>query len=127
MRWVALATTVAYVTCVMVEPLPDGPEPVQPWWYDAAGVASLLALVVACAALAVGARWAPVALVVNGLGMVSETILCPGMGHHRLSLGWWWDTQLGLSVAILAAGVVLAVAATVATSLPDDRTQTTLS
>jgi hypothetical protein len=91
---------------VAIEPVPAGPPPVLPWWYAAVGVAGLVALFTACLALGRARSWAPAAVVVNGIGMVAETITCPASGHHYV-LGWWWYAQLALSVGVLIGGLVL--------------------
>lgn len=103
--WLALGMVVAYATCVAIEPLPPGPQPVLPWWYGVIGFASIGVLVTACVAAARNRSWAPAAVIVNGVAMVAETVTCPASGHHHV-LGWWWYAQLALSLAVLAAGIL---------------------
>jgi hypothetical protein len=105
-RLLAVVPILAYATCVAIQPAPSGPPPVLPWWYAAVDVASLAALFLACLGLGQARRWAPMAVVVAGMGMIAETITCPASGHHH-TLGWWWYVQLTLSVAILLGGLAL--------------------
>ena len=105
-RLLALVPALAYATCVAIQPVPPGPPPILPWWYAAVDIASLTALVVACLGLSRVRPWAPVAVVMAGLGMIGETITCPASGHHHV-LGWWWYVQLTLSVAVLLGGLAL--------------------
>jgi hypothetical protein len=104
-RLLWVVPVLAYVTCVAVQPVP--PEsPVLPWWYTAVDVATLVALVVAGLGLGQARRWAPMAVLLCGVGMIAETITCPASGHHH-TLGWWWYAQLTLSVAVLLGGLAL--------------------
>jgi hypothetical protein len=105
-RLLAIVPVLAYVTCVAIQPLPPGPPPVLPWWYAAVDVASLTALALACLGMGGARRWAAVAVIADGVGMIAETVTCPASGHHQV-LGWWWYVQLALSVAVLLGGLAL--------------------
>jgi len=104
-RGVAGTFAVAWIICPLIEPDPNGPNPVMQWWLAAVNVAAIAAICVAVVALWIGVRRAPALGVVAGVGMVVETVLCPGSGHH--TVGWWTWTQGVLSLGVLATSIVL--------------------
>lgn len=103
--WLAAAFAVAYLTCPMIEPEPNGPDPVMHWWLAAVDLGSAVAIVIAVVALAVGARAAANLGVLAGIGMCVETVLCPGSGHHLI--GWWTGVQAALSLFVLGTSIGL--------------------
>ena len=70
MRLLAVAFALAFVTCVAIEPVPNGPEPAAPWWGAVAALALVSLVLAAVVSLANGVRWAPLVGVAAGLGMV---------------------------------------------------------
>lgn len=98
----------AVVTCLAVQPAPNGPDPDPGLWFDAVDLLAFVTLLVAAVLLwrAAGlARWAGLAA---GVAMVVETATCPLSGHHMIMIGWWWWLQAGLSLVCLASGAGLA-------------------
>ncbi len=105
LRVLAVAYTAAWVTCVMVQPVPDGPAPVVPAWEIVVAVAAVGLFFATAVTLGMG-RWGGLGVAAaNGVAMVGETIACPAVGHHVIA--WWWFVQLGLSLAVLASAVAL--------------------
>ncbi len=103
-RSLAVALAFAWLLCPAVEPLPDHEMPYALWQLpiDLAAVASLVAAVVA---LWRGSRSAARLVLVAGVLMAVETIVCPLAGHT--TVGWWTWVQTSLSLVVMATGVVL--------------------
>lgn len=83
---------------IAVQPAPDGPDPVTPWWDELTVNViffGLIALFVGCAA---GRRWAlPVGLGVGGTFLFGS-LTCPLEGHHEIAA--WWFVQMAVAVAM---------------------------
>lgn len=98
----------AVVTCLSVQPAPNGPDPDPGLWFDAVDLLAFATFVGTAVLLwraAGAARWAGIAA---GVAMVVETATCPLSGHHMIMTGWWWWLQASLSLVCLASGAVLA-------------------
>jgi hypothetical protein len=107
-RAVAALTLTAWTAAVLVEPTPNGPQPVPAGWEVLLSFTTLLVLGAAVWGLSSARRWGPAAGALNGGLLVTSVALCPVSGHHVIA-GWWW-AQLGLSAAMLAAPVGLLLA-----------------
>jgi hypothetical protein len=107
-RLTAITLIAAFVVGGALQPLPNGPEPVLPWWADMLGIATLVTLLAASYALAVGRRSGLWAGLVGSAGLAAQSALCPGVGHHAIA-AWWW-AQLGVTVGMVAlcAGLIRA-------------------
>ena len=91
---------------VAIEPVPDGPNPVLPWWANAISMATLVTLLVCWGALALGRRYGLWAGVVAGVGLVVQTVLCPTVDHHTIA-GWWWaQLAIGVGMLVVNAGLL---------------------
>ncbi len=103
-RSLAVVLAFTWLLCPAVEPLPDHEMPYALWQLpiDLAAVASLVAAVVA---LWRGTRSAARLVLVAGVLMAVETVVCPLAAHT--TVGWWTWVQTVLSLAVMAAGVVL--------------------
>jgi hypothetical protein len=95
----------AWIACPAIEPVPNGPEPSYELWQVPIDLLAIGSIVAACVALWVGSRWGARLGVVAGLGMIAETVTCPGSGHHLV--GWYTWVQAALSLAVLASSVAL--------------------
>ncbi|HVF04147.1 MAG TPA: hypothetical protein VNA20_04850 [Frankiaceae bacterium] len=103
----AVALGAAYVACPLVEPLPNGPQPAEPWWLTALGIASIASILAACAAVGTAHRSAGAVTVLAGLGMAAMTLSCPLSGHHVT--GWWTSVQWVMTAFVTVVGLALAV------------------
>lgn len=106
-RLLAIAFAAAWITCPIIEPVPDGPEPDYPLWLLPIDIAALVSIVAAVSAVWRGSRRAGTLGVTAGVLMAVETILCPGTGHHLMGSFLW--VQAGLSLFVLLAGAALVV------------------
>ena len=103
-RTLAVALAVAWLTCPLVEPMPD--EDVHyPLWQLPVDLAAVGTIVLAVAALWRGSRHAARLVVAAGCLMAVETITCPWAGHTPV--GWWTWVQTGSSLTVTAVGVAL--------------------
>jgi hypothetical protein len=102
---VATLFAVAFVSCVMVEPLPNGPHPEPPMWTLPIEIAAFAAVVIACVALWRRSSRARVLGLVAGAGMAVGTVVCPGTGHHVV--GWYTWVQAGLTLFVLLTSAAL--------------------
>jgi hypothetical protein len=102
---IALAFAAAWVACVLVEPMPDGPHPDPPLWSLPLDLASLATLVAAVVSLWRGGRRGASWGIAAGTLMAVETVLCPVTGHHMV--GPFIYVQAVLSVAVLLTSAAL--------------------
>lgn len=96
---------VAWVTCPAIEPVPNGPAPDYKLWQLPVDVFAVAGIVAAVVALWAAHRWGPRLGVLAGIGMLAETALCPGSGHHVV--GWYTWVQAALSVGVLVTSAAL--------------------
>jgi hypothetical protein len=107
-RWAAIGA-VAWVVLlgigIAVEPPPNNPNAVDPWFLNALGIILLVAVVGAFAGFWLRRRWSLAAsLVASGLLMAS-TIACPASGHHS-QVGAWWVVQLGCGLGLVTTSAL---------------------
>jgi hypothetical protein len=100
-----VAFAAAWITCPIIEPYPDGPEPEYQLWLLPIDLAALATIVAAVVAVWRGSRHAGRLSVAAGVLMAVETVICPGIGHHLMGPFLW--VQTGLSAFVLLSGAVL--------------------
>jgi hypothetical protein len=105
LRLWAAALAAGVTVGTVIEPVPDGPEPVAPPGIQIAGNATVILLLTAFAALLAGRRWGLGAATYGSAGLVVLSALCPTTGHHTLDAWWFW--QLAISVGLLAGSMAL--------------------
>lgn len=107
-RWAAIGAVAWLVLLpigMAVEPVPDNPNAVDPWF-----VSALATVLVGALAGTVGGFWArrrlglAASLLASSLLMVS-TVMCPVSGHHT-HLGAWWVVQLGCGLGLVTTSVL---------------------
>ena len=103
----AIAFAAAWITCPVIEPVPDGPEPDYPLWLLPVDLAALVSIVAAVVALWRGSPRAGAIGVATGVLMAVETVICPGIGHHLMGPFLW--VQAGLSLFVLLSSTALVV------------------
>ena len=105
-RLAGLLILAGFVAGAAVEPAPNGPDPVLPFWADALYTATLVALLGCWAALAAGRRAGLWLGAVAGGGLVAMTVACPAVDHHTIA-GWWWaQLAVSASIAVLTLGLL---------------------
>lgn len=98
--WVALLTI-----GIAVEPPPDNPSAVDPWFVSALGSLLLVALLSTLVGFWLRRRWGLAAsLVASGL-LVISTVMCPLGGHHT-GVGAWWVVQLGCGLGLATTSIL---------------------
>jgi hypothetical protein len=99
-RLVGAALVALFVAALLIEPAPDGPEPVLSLAEQIIFTVMQVLMVVGLAGFVRGRRWALLA----GLGFSSllavNIALCPTTGHHQLA-GWWFG-QVAIGAAMVA-------------------------
>ena len=103
----AVAFAAAWITCPIIEPYPDGPEPEYQLWLLPIDLAALATIVAAVVAVWRGSRHAGRLSVAAGVLMAVETVICPGIGHHLMGSFLW--VQAGLSLFVLLTSAALVV------------------
>jgi len=93
----------AWLTCVLVEPMPDGPEPDDGIWTTIGALGTVVSIVVAIVLLWRGHRLARPAGITAGLFMCLATAMCPLSGHHLVGAFLWVQTAMSLFVLIASA------------------------
>jgi hypothetical protein len=101
--WAAIGT-VAWVVLlpvgIAVEPPPDNPNAVGPWYAGALGAILVVALLSALAGFWLRRRWSLAASLVASGVLVLSTVICPVSGHHT-DVGAWWVVQLGCGLGLV--------------------------
>ena len=100
--WLGIGLPAITAINIAIEPVPADPEAPVPLLASLLFLAFTVAVVATCAfASRRDTRIFPSA-VAAGIGAVVLTITCPMSGHHA-GIGWWWYTQMVLSVGFLAS------------------------
>ncbi len=107
-RLAGLGIMGSFVVVVAVEPLPNGPQPVLPFWVNAISTATLVALLGCWLVLAAGRRSGLRLGAVGGAGLVTQTALCPALDHHLIAAWWWAQLGVGVAITALCAGLLAA-------------------
>lgn len=103
-RVIGAALVTLFTIGYVVEPAPDGPDPVLSTTAEVLGTVMTILMVAALVGFLRGRRWAlPTSLAFGGL-MAVNVALCPTTGHHQLA--WWWFAQVGVVAAMIALPAV---------------------
>jgi hypothetical protein len=90
---------------IAVEPPPNNPNAVDPWFLNVLGTILLVALLSTFAGFWLRRRWSLAAsLLASGLLVVS-TLACPASGHHT-QVRAWWVVQLGCGLGLVTASTL---------------------
>jgi hypothetical protein len=87
-----------YALGVAVEPAPNGPQPVAPWWAEALSTVAFFGLLTVFAGSIAGRRWALWTGQVTGASLLALSASCPVEGHHEIAA--WWFVQMAVAVAM---------------------------
>jgi len=87
-----------YALGVAVEPTPNGPQPIAPWWADAIGTVAFFGLLTVFAGSIAGRRWTLWTGLVTGASLLAMSASCPAEGHHEIAA--WWFVQMAVAVAM---------------------------
>lgn len=101
--WVMLGL---FVLAMVVQPVPDGPDPARPLWVSALDVVSTIGLLGLVVGAFAGRRWSLWAGLAVGAPMLVISLSCPISGHHEYAA--WWGVQLvatGVMTALSVAGL----------------------
>jgi hypothetical protein len=101
----AAAIPTVIVIGTVVEPIPNGPEPVLPLWVDLLGFATILAALASLVALVAVQRAGVWLAAATSGGLLALTVTCPMSGHHLT--GSHTYVQFGLSSALLATSALV--------------------
>lgn len=105
-RLVGAALVALFVLAYVIEPAPDGPEPVLSMAEEILFTAMTVLMVAALAGFLRGRRWALSAgLGFSGL-MVASIALCPATGHHELAAWWFGQVVIGAAMVALPAAAL---------------------
>jgi hypothetical protein len=103
-RLIGAALVALFTLGYVVEPTPDGPDPVLSTTAEILGTVMTILIVASLVGFLRGRRWAlPTSLGLGGL-MAVNVALCPSTGHHELA-GWWF-AQVGIVAAMIALPAV---------------------
>jgi hypothetical protein len=102
-RWAAIgavAWAVLLPIGIAVEPPPDNPNAVDPWFVNLLATIFLVALLSAGAGFWLRRRWSMAASLLAAGILVLSTVMCPVSGHHT-HVGAWWVVQLGCGLGLV--------------------------
>ena len=97
-RLFGAAMIALYALGVAVQPAPNGPQPVAPWWADALNTITFFGLLTVFAGSIVGRRWSLWTGLVTGGSLLALSASCPAEGHHEIAA--WWFVQMAVAVAM---------------------------
>ena len=97
-RLFGAAMIALYALGVAVQPAPNGPQPVAPWWADAINTVTFFGLLTVFAGSIVGRRWSLWTGLVTGGSLLALSASCPAEGHHEIAA--WWFVQMAVAVAM---------------------------
>jgi hypothetical protein len=97
-RLFGAAMIALYALGVGVQPAPNGPEPVAPWWADALSTVAFFGLLTVFAGAIAGRRWALWTGLVTGASLLALSASCPIEGHHEIAA--WWFVQMAVAAAM---------------------------
>ncbi len=97
-RLFGAAMIALYALGVAVQPAPNGPQPVAPWWADALNTVTFFGLLTVFAGSIVGRRWSLWTGLVTGGSLLALSASCPVEGHHEIAA--WWFVQMAVAVAM---------------------------
>jgi hypothetical protein len=97
-RLFGAAMIALYALGVAVQPAPNGPQPVAPWWADAISTVAFFGLLTVFAGAIAGRRWTLWTGLVTGASLLAMSASCPAEGHHEIAA--WWFVQMAVAVAM---------------------------
>ena len=97
-RLFGAAMIALYALGVAVQPAPNGPQPVAPWWADALSTVVFFGLLTVFAGSIAGRRWSLWTGLVTGAGLLAMSASCPLEGHHEIAA--WWFVQMAVAAAM---------------------------
>jgi hypothetical protein len=97
-RLFGAAMIALYALGVAVQPAPNGPQPVAPWWADALNTVTFFGLLTVFAGSIVGRRWSLWTGLVTGASLLALSASCPLEGHHEIAA--WWFVQMAVAAAM---------------------------
>ncbi len=97
-RLFGAAMIALYALGVAVQPAPNGPQPVAPWWADALSTVAFFGLLTVFAGSIAGRRWSLWTGLVTGASLLALSASCPLEGHHEIAA--WWFVQMAVTVAM---------------------------
>jgi hypothetical protein len=97
-RLFGAAMIALYALGVAVQPAPNGPQPVAPWWADALNTVAFFGLLTVFAGAIAGRRWSLWTGQVTGASLLALSASCPAEGHHEIAA--WWFVQMAVAVAM---------------------------
>ena len=99
-RVIGTALAGLFTVGLVLEPPPDGADPVLPAWIGVLETGVTVALLASIAGFLLGRRWALGAGAAFGAGLLTASALCPTLDHHVLA-GWWFG-QLAVAAVMVA-------------------------
>ena len=97
-RLFGAAMIALYTLGVAVQPAPNGPEPIAPWWADVLNTVAFFGLLTVFAGAIAGRRWTLWTGLVTGASLLALSASCPAEGHHEIAA--WWFVQMAVAVAM---------------------------
>ena len=97
-RLFGAAMIALYALGVAVQPAPNGPEPVAPWWADVLNTVAFFGLLTVFAGAIAGRRWTLWTGQVTGASLLALSASCPIEGHHEIAA--WWFVQMAVAAAM---------------------------
>ena len=97
-RLFGAAMIALYALGVAVQPAPNGPQPVAPWWADALNTVAFFGLLTVFAGSIAGRRWSLWTGLVTGASLLALSASCPLEGHHEIAA--WWFVQMAVAAAM---------------------------
>ena len=97
-RLFGAAMIALYTLGVAVQPAPNGPEPIAPWWADVLSTVAFFGLLTVFAGAIAGRRWTLWTGLVTGASLFALSASCPAEGHHEIAA--WWFVQMAVAVAM---------------------------
>lgn len=101
----AAAVPTVLVVGAVVEPAPNGPEPVAPLWLDGIALVTVMTALAAVMALVAVSRVGVWLAAVTAAGLFGLTLLCPMSGHHVAGAHTY--VQFAFSGALLLASALI--------------------
>jgi hypothetical protein len=92
-----------YALGVAVQPVPDGPQPVAPWWANALNTVAFFGLLTVFAGTISGRRWSLWTGLVTGASLLALSASCPLEGHHEIAAWWFVQMAVGAAMTVLPA------------------------
>jgi hypothetical protein len=99
-RLIGAALVALFAVALLIEPAPDGPEPVLSLAENIILTVMQVLMVVGLAGFVRGRRWALLPSLGFSALMAVNVALCPATGHHQL--GGWWFGQVVIGAVMVA-------------------------